>query len=162
MLFAAVFRTLSLVGPITNVDRIRNLMERSKEVFPFTESPEYTSVFYWLLLHEITVGHFITCAFLYRIFTNVESVPVYHSPKISLSAYHVGFLGLKWLNGEHIHANIVSYSYFLGLIAGLGFVAATAKLMTGVSFFLGFLSLFHILEYQTTALYQQNVTLNGI
>ena len=105
----------------------------------------------------------INGGFLFPIFSIWSDYKTYRQPirlELELAGPEVergnGPFNLPIFDHQHSPQNITAYAYLLGSGVGLGLgMAWLCPTLTGFGVFLAALGLFHILEYLTTAMFQQ-------
>lgn len=154
------------VQPLLDHKEINTFLSRTKEIYPYWTSTQKVATFYLLLSCQIILGNIITAG-----------LTIYHKEILLFSDATTGTstskasptpvrrnsrgpIGLPILDNEHTEQNVSLYAFGLGSVAGFGYaIGKTQCGFRGFGFFLVYLSLFHTLEYISTAMYKKNVSL---
>ncbi|KAI8913702.1 Isoprenylcysteine carboxyl methyltransferase family-domain-containing protein [Gorgonomyces haynaldii] len=105
------------------------------------------------LLH----GNWLT---LVTVYLAVQSTERYSPPEISPSRLGLGFLNLKWFNGQHTQQNIALYSSGLGLLSGFGLSLFQTR-YPGFGYYFFLLGFFHTFEYISTVMFKADAGLHS-
>nr|KAJ3419026.1 hypothetical protein HK105_007485 [Polyrhizophydium stewartii] len=163
LVLAQLFRTLALVGPLTDYPAVRPIVEASKRVWPYWANARASSMVLWLVAAHLTQRSFISLALtvgMHDVF-KPPGPDAFVWPEVSRRTRvgRRGFLGLQLFDGRHSQQNIAAYGFCLGFAAGLGVVFGTTGFSASLlGIYLMFLCAFHTLEYLTTVMYKPDAT----
>ncbi|KAL2917427.1 farnesyl cysteine-carboxyl methyltransferase [Polyrhizophydium stewartii] len=166
LVLAQLFRTLALVGPLTDYPAVRPIVEASKRVWPYWANARASSMVLWLVAAHLTQRSFISLALtvgMHDVF-KPPGPDAFVWPEVSRRTRvgRRGFLGLQLFDGRHSQQNIAAYGFCLGFAAGLGVVFGTTGFSASLlGIYLMFLCAFHTLEYLTTVMYKPDASLRS-
>jgi hypothetical protein len=150
LITGCLIRFAFMVGPLNN--KMSKTVVAIKAIFP--NVPLATkSIITILLCYHLAFGRILTALiplFFYRSFRDEQT-------DIMVDAD----FRFPWLNGQNTVANVTTYSACLGITAGIALACFSMSDYQQASMFVILVSLFHFLEYFSTALYHSNVTLEG-
>jgi hypothetical protein len=108
---------------------------------------------------QLSIGNFLNCSIqiiiLYKTFTNYSRLKTVQKIPVIVDDDPKGIFKSPILDGEHSLHNVAIYSSLLGVVSGLGLhLSLQDSIFSYLGTFFQMVSLYHLLEYYTTAKYQ--------
>lgn len=170
-----VFQLLQLVGFIftliaqvvllmvnleeyTKNQYIRKVFTYIRTRYKFTPISEIAAIVLKATI-QLSVGNFLNCGIqmiiLYNTIMNYSSLKKIQIIPIIVNDDPKGIFKSPILDGEHSFHNVAIYSSLLGVVSGLGLhLSLQDSIFSYLGTFFQMVSLYHLLEYYTTAKYQ--------